>query len=193
MRPIALAFPLTVALALAGCASTPEPAPAAAAAPSAASAAAPLASARANALVRDTVIIAAQPTAEDLAAWRDEGVRSIFNVRSASEMANRSLVPFDEVSLAGELGMAYVQRGIAGNADYTPEALEAFAAHMRDADGPVLLHCASGTRAGLLYAAYAVKYLGKSPDEAMRDLAPLGHWPLPLERMTGTPLKLEVR
>ncbi|MBX3726461.1 MAG: hypothetical protein KF823_11175 [Xanthomonadales bacterium] len=148
-------------------------------------------SARPKALVRDDIIIVAQPTAEDLAAWRADGVRSVFNVRTPAEMADRKVVPFDEAALAAELGYAYAEHGIAGSQGYRPEILDAFAAAVAAGDGPVLLHCGTGARAGLLYAAYAVKYLGRSPDEAMRDLEPLGLWPLPLERLTGLPLRLE--
>lgn len=148
-------------------------------------------SARTRALVQGDIIIAGQPTEADLAAWRAEGVRSIFNVRTPAETADRAVVPFDEAGVAARLGFDYVQHGIAGAQGFSPEVLEAFAAAVAASDGPLLLHCGTGARAGLLHAAYAVKYLGRSPDAAMRELEPLGLWPLPLERLTGQPLRLE--
>ncbi len=180
LRP---ALVLTSLLLLAACASAPRVS-------GTAPAAAPE-SARPKAVVRGDIIIAAQPTAEDLAAWRADGVRSVFNVRTPAEMADRTVVPFDEAALAAGLGLVYAEHGIAGSQGYRPEILDAFAAAVAAGDGPVLLHCGTGARAGLLYAAYAVKYLGRSPDQAMRDLEPLGLWPLPLERLTGLPLRLE--
>lgn len=62
---------------------------------------------------------------------------------------------------------------------------------MAAADGKLLLHCASGGRAGLVYAAWLVKYQGKTPDEAMRTLEPLGAWPLPMEKLLGRPLTVD--
>ena len=58
--------------------------------------------------------------------------------------------------------------------------------------GTVLLHCASGARAGAVHAAWLVRYRGATPTEAMQAVAPLGLWPLPLERLLGTPLRLEL-
>lgn len=121
-------------------------------------------------------------------------MRTVFNVRTPAEMENRQTVPFDEAALSAELGMGYSLHGIGGSAlPYRPEVLQAFVQTVAESEGPILLHCGSGARAGLLYAAYAVQQLGKSPDQAMRELEPLGLWPLPLERMTGIPLKLEPR
>ena len=179
-----------------GCAGTPSSKIAISAAPSSAASTAPAvpASARTTALVRGNIIIAGQPTADDLAAWRKEGVRGVFNVRTATEMADRSVVPFDEAATADQLGLTYDIQPIGGPAHpFGPEVLAAFAARVQAGNEPLLLHCGTGNRAGQLYAAYAVKYLGITPDEAMRDLEPLGLWPLPIERMTGMELKLVPR
>lgn len=187
-------FLLAVAscVALSGCVTTP--APSAAPAPAAVAPVPAPVSARTNAVVRGNIIIAGQPTADDLAAWRKEGVRGIFNVRTPTEMADRNVVPFDEAAAAGELGLTYEVQPIGGAAHpFSPAVLEAFAARVQAGSEPLLLHCGTGNRAGQLYAAYAVKYLGKTPDEAMRDLEPLGLWPLPIERMTGIEMKLVPR
>lgn len=143
---------------------------------------------------RDRILIAGQPGALDLEQLRQQGVVGVFNLRTDAEMADRAQVAYDEAALAQELGYDYVQEPV-GGADhpFRPEVLAAFKAQLDRSDGKVLLHCASGGRAGLLYAAYAVKYLGQEPDEAMRGLEPLGGWPLPLERLTGIPLKVERR
>lgn len=184
-------LPALVLLALiSACASpalrdAPAPAPAAAPAP---------ASAMASALVRDRIILAGQPTAADLEAWRDQGVTTVFNLRTPGEMDDRAVVPYDEAAQAAALGLEYRHEPVGGKAyPYRPELLEAFAASVAATDGPVLLHCGTAARAGLLYAAYAVRYLGQSPDQAMRELEPLGLWPLPLEQLTGIELSLERR
>lgn len=185
--PIRLLFVLAALLASACASQATRDAPAAAPA-------APPASAMNAALVRDRIILAGQPTAADLEAWRDQGVTTVINLRTPAEVDDRAVVPYDEAAQAAALGLDYRHQPVGGKAHpYRPEVLEAFAASMAASDGPVLLHCGTGVRAGLLYAAYAVKYLGKSPDEAMRELEPLGLWPLPLEQLTGIELGLERR
>ena len=147
-----------------------------------------------SAVVRDRIILAGQPTVADLAAWRAQGVTTVFNLRTPTEMDDRAVVPYDEAAQAAALGLDYSHQPIGGKAHpYRPEVLDAFAAAMASSEGPVLLHCGTGVRAGLLYAAYAVKHLGQTPDQAMRDLEPLGLWPLPLEQLTGIELSLERR
>ena len=181
-----LAATLLAALPCAHAAEPPATAPAAA---PAAATPTPL-----KTVARDRVLIAGQPGEIDLKTLREQGVTTIFNVRTDAEMADRSVVPYDEAALAKALDLAYVQEPIGGtDHPFRPEVLEAFKAELDRSQGKLLLHCATGGRAGLVYAAYAVKYLGQEPDEAMRSLEALGAWPLPLERLTGIPLKVERR
>lgn len=168
------------------------PATAPAAAPAAAAPAATPAPLKT--VAHDRVLIAGQPGEIDLKTLREQGVTTIFNLRTEAEMSDRSVVPYDEAALAKELDLAYVQEPIGGtDHPFRPEVLEAFKAELDRSQGKLLLHCGTGGRAGLVYAAYAVKYLGQEPDEAMRSLEALGGWPLPLERLTGIPLKVERR
>jgi uncharacterized protein (TIGR01244 family) len=187
MPRLARLAPAALSLALAACASTPAPlaqAPAPAAAP--AVAAGPGFVERS--LARGDVLIGAQPAAADFAALRAAGVTRVFNLRTAEEMA---MVGFDEAAVAAAVGMSYAQSPVGGAAGFTPAVLEAFAREMEAADGKLLLHCASGNRAGNLYAAWLVRYQGKSPDAAFREVAPLGLWPLPMERLLGRPLRID--
>lgn len=180
-----LLFLLLCAL-LSACASTPTT--------SAAPAPKPMASAQPGALSFERIVVSAQPTAEDLRQWRESGVSTVLNLRTPEEMADRSRVHFDEAALAAELGLDYRAHPIDGKAHpFSPAAVDAFAEALAKSEGKVLVHCASGVRAGWLYAAYAVKHQGMSPEDALRSLAPLGHWPLPLEQMTGLPLRLELK
>lgn len=183
----AMLLPAALALALAACASQPLPR-AQAPAPAAAPTTAPVPAFVERSLARDQVLIGAQPAAADFDALRAAGVTRVFNLRTAEEMAS---VGFDEAAAAAAAGMSYTQSPVGGAAGFTPAVLEAFAREMEAADGKVLLHCASGNRAGNLYAAWLVRYRGKSPDAALREVAPLGLWPLPMERLLGTPLKVD--
>ena len=138
----------------------------------------------------DKILIGGQPTPADFEDFKARGVTQVINLRTAEEMKG---VGFDEVAAIGQLGMGYVSLPVEGSSAYTPELLEAFAQRIEQAKGKVVLHCTSGARAGQLYAAYAVKYLGKTPDEAYAALKPLGGWPLAMERLLGRPLSVQFK
>lgn len=137
------------------------------------------------------ITVSAQPTADELKSLRALGYTHIVNVRTAAEMADPNQVPFDEAVLTAEAGLDYVHLPVGGDAfPYRPEVLDGLAAAIGDGESRVLLHCAGGMRASLVYAGYAVKYLGVDPDVALRGTAPFGLWPLALEKLSGVPLKV---
>lgn len=155
---------------------------------------APTAAAPSSALdklvAHERLAIMPQPTADDLRALKAQGYTHIVNIRTPAEMDDRKTVPFDEAALAAELGLDYVHLPQGGEAfPFRPELADGLAAALQG-EGKVLLHCASGARASLVYAAYLVKHRGVDPDTALREAAPFGMWPLPLERMTGMKLKV---
>jgi hypothetical protein len=88
--------------------------------------------------VGDDVFISGQPTAQALRDHRDQGVRTVVNLRSPPEMAR---VGFDEAALVKELGMEYVYLPMRGTKElpYSPAAVKSFA------DEPVL-----GLRVGVV-------------------------------------------
>ncbi len=138
MRPPRSMLPLFLCALLSACASAPAPKPAAA----------PMASAQAGALDFERIVVSAQPTADDLRQWRASGVSTVFNLRTAEEMADRSRVPFDEAALAAELGLDYRAHPIDGKAHpFSPAAVDAFAEALAQAEGKVLVHCGTGVRA----------------------------------------------
>lgn len=136
------------------------------------------------------ILIGGQPTPADFEDFRARGVTQVINLRTAEEMKG---VGFDEVALVEQLGMGYLSLPVDGSPAYTPELLEAFAQSVSQSQGKTVLHCTVGSRAGQLYAAYAVKYLGKTPDEAYAALKPLGGWPLAMERLLGRPLSVQFK
>lgn len=148
---------------------------------------APIAPLVERALRDGRVLLSAQPTADDLASLKAAGVDRVINLRAESEMAS---LGFDEPALLAANGVAYSGLPIAGNDAYTTAVLDEFTELMADPKQTVLLHCGSGARAGHLYAAWLVREQGLSPDEAMRRVAPLGLWPLPMERLLDRPLRL---
>ncbi|MFO1494977.1 MAG: sulfur transferase domain-containing protein [Lysobacterales bacterium] len=143
----------------------------------------------ASALHTEGLWVGGQPNTDDLATLRQAGVERVLNLRTPEEMQD---LGFDEAASASALGLAYRSLPLGGTAyPYTPALVDALEAEMQASKGKLLLHCASGGRAGLVYAAWLVKYRGYTPDAAMRTLEGLGGWPLPLEKLLGRPLRLQ--
>ncbi len=107
--------------------------------------------------------VSAQPSAEALAALPAAGVRTVINLRPASETPD-----LDERAVVEKAGMAYRSLPIAGAAGLTKQNVEAFDQLMAGAgEGKVLMHCASGNRVGALMALRARWLQGKSAEESL--------------------------
>ncbi|CAN7573782.1 sulfur transferase domain-containing protein [Pseudoxanthomonas sp. LjRoot143] len=102
-----------------------------------------------------------QPSPDDLARLKSEGVRTIIDLRGPQEDRG-----YDEAAEARRLWLEYITLPIAGKDDVTPANAKALGALLKAQDGGVLLHCASGNRVGALLALDAVAS-GASKEEAL--------------------------
>lgn len=107
------------------------------------------------------VATAGQPSPEQLRAAKAHGLRRIVNLRPHSEP-----IGFDEAAVAAELGIDYVNIPVAGPGDLSADKARALDAALRDAGGPVLVHCASSNRVGALFALRAQQQ-GQSAEAAL--------------------------
>lgn len=96
---------------------------------------------------REGLLVAGQPGSGDWSALAASGVRTVVNLRPEGELKGR-----DERAEVAAAGMRYVELPVSGPADITPENAKALSALLAQADGPVLVHCASGNRVGGLLA-----------------------------------------
>jgi protein tyrosine phosphatase (PTP) superfamily phosphohydrolase (DUF442 family) len=112
--------------------------------------------------VDDEVITGGQPTAEELRAAADKGVRTVVNL--ATFDPRRSLP--GEGALVRELGMAYhhipVDWGRPTAADFA--VFEQIL--LARPPGKILIHCIANMRVTAFYALYALKHLGWTEAEA---------------------------
>jgi protein tyrosine phosphatase (PTP) superfamily phosphohydrolase (DUF442 family) len=76
-------------------------------------------------------------------------VRTVVNLRHEREPAD-----FDERSLVAALGMRYENPAFGSADELTDEIFEETRELLRTAERPILLHCASASRAGAIWAAY---------------------------------------
>lgn len=90
---------------------------------------------------------AGQPAAGDWSAIAQGGVGTVINLRTPGETKDR-----DERTEVEAAGMRYVALPIAGHEGVTEDNAKALADLIAAAHGPVLVHCASGNRAGGLLA-----------------------------------------
>lgn len=154
-RTRALTWPLAGMLLLAGCASMESASRHADAAPTAAAEAVPLQA------VTSGLFASGQPAPSQWASIRASGLTTVINLRPDGEMGGR-----DEASEVASAGMAYRQLDISGVQDITDANAAQVQAWIDEAPGPVLLHCASGNRAGALLAMIAARN-GAPPEEAL--------------------------
>ncbi len=101
----------------------------------------------------DTVWLASQPSEADLDAWAAAGARMVINSRTPEETAS---LPFDLPAAVETRGMRYVEMPIGGAHGADPALTTQLAALLEESDGPVVMHCRSGTRSAHLYAAHLI-------------------------------------
>lgn len=97
------------------------------------------------------VWLASQPSETDLDAWAAAGAGLVINSRTPQETAS---LPFDLRMAVESRGMRYVELPIGGASGADPALTPQLAELLQSAEGPVVMHCRSGTRSAHLYAAY---------------------------------------
>lgn len=102
-----------------------------------------------------------QPDSEVLSMAKAAGFKTVVDLRGESE--DRGM---DEAAEVAALGMQYVTLPIAGADDINFDNAAALDKILADAEGPVLVHCASGNRVGALYA-LREKLAGATDEEAL--------------------------
>ncbi len=106
------------------------------------------------------VLSGGQPSAEQLAAARDLGFRTVVNLRSEGEPGSRA-------ADVEALGMTYVELPIRGAEGLTEDNARAFAEILAAAERPAMVHCGSGNRVGGLFALKAYYVDGLAAEEAL--------------------------
>lgn len=108
------------------------------------------------------VVSAGRLAPADVARVRDAGIRRVIDLTLDAETPD-----FDEASAVRAAGLAYSNLPISGASDLTRDNVHAFDALIRDAQRPVLVHCASGNRVGAMAALRAAWVEGMAVDEAI--------------------------
>jgi uncharacterized protein (TIGR01244 family) len=109
----------------------------------------------------EATLVGGQPTPGQFARAHSLGYKTVINLRQPDEKDN------SDPELVQGLGMTYVSIPINGSTDMTEEQARALADALEVAEGPVIVHCASGNRVGGLFAMKAFYVDGMSPEEAL--------------------------
>lgn len=120
----------------------------------------------------DRITFSPQPTEEELRAFAKAGGRVVINNRTTPEMER---VSFNEQTLVESLGMQYISLPT-NSGTFTQDDARAFGRVIEQTDGPILAHCASGSRSVLLYAMDQHLEHGLSKTEAISLGYDLGMW-----------------
>ena len=108
----------------------------------------------------------------DVAAAQARGITLIVNNRPEDEAADQ--IPGGDIEAAARAaGLEYVAIPVT-HAGFNGEQVQAMAAALAGASGPVLAYCRSGTRSTLLWALAQAKG-GRAPDEIAADAARAGY------------------
>ncbi len=118
---------------------------------------------------RGNVLIAGQPGAADLALLQRAGVRTVINLRKATE------TDWDEAATARELGLEYANLGFMLPTEFDDAVLdEARRLLNASASAPVLLHCGSANRASAVWLAHRVLDEGVDYETALAEAEATG-------------------
>lgn len=111
--------------------------------------------------ISDTLVIADQPTETDIINLRDQDFDTLINLRPDNEDADQ---PGNRIErAAAELADLHYSFIPVSVASITEADVEAFGKALEQANGGVLAHCKTGTRAAILYV------LSKALKEEMTD------------------------
>ena len=106
---------------------------------------------------------AGQPAASDWQAIKARGVRTVINLRTPEELKDR-----DEAAEVRAAGLRYVEIPVSGAEGINPANARALHAALAPAHGGgVLVHCASGNRAGALLALEQRDFDGVAAERAL--------------------------
>ncbi len=121
----------------------------------------------------DRVTFAGQPTKAQIIAFAQSGGKLLVNTRTKQEM---DALDFNQAQLAKDLGLTYLHIPMSGH-QINPADPFTLGQALAFNDGPVLMHCRSGSRAAMLYALHLVNTSQLTKDQALQKAIALGMRP----------------
>lgn len=115
------------------------------------------------------LLLAGQPSPEDLAVLSERGIKTIISVRHSDE------IDWDEAAAAAKHQMQYIHVPFKGEEQLTDEVFDTVLSALRNEEnGPTAFHCGSANRVGAIWYVHRVMDEGVSPDVAEREAKQVG-------------------
>ena len=114
----------------------------------------------------------APPSEGDLRALAEDGYKAVVNLRCQDE-ADQPLAPDRGGEVVASLGLEYCHLPVAGGT-ISDELVDEFRASVEALPKPVLVHCASGKRAGAFTIMHLASQQGMSGDATLQKAADMG-------------------
>jgi len=119
--------------------------------------------------VNEKICTGGQPTLEDLARMKAEGIKAVVNLRQAAEFNAE-----EEAAKAKEVGLRYFHIPVDG-LNPKPENASQFLKVLGDpANRPVFIHCGSANRVGAFWMIYRVLKDGWKLEDAEAEAKKIG-------------------
>jgi len=119
--------------------------------------------------INDKICTGGQPSLDDLARLKADGVKAVINLRMASEINVE-----EESAKAKELGLRYFHIPF-DSANPKPEAVDEFLKVMAEpANRPVFIHCTTANRVGAFWMIYRVLKDGWKLEDAEEEAKKVG-------------------
>lgn len=118
------------------------------------------------------ITVGGQPTETQLRELREQGFRSVVNLRTAGE-ENQPLSPEAEGARVRQEGMEYLHLPVSMQ-DMRPELVDRFREDLPHLPKPVYIHCASGKRAGAFAMLDTAVQAGWGGEETLRKAEEMG-------------------
>lgn len=115
------------------------------------------------------IYLAGQPSADDFAVAKKDGIKTVINLRTPGEMR------FDEKGVVKGLGLGYHYLPFAAPDTLKDEIFEKSLKVLGDKKKqPVLMHCASANRVGAIWLAHRVLTDKVAFDKALKEAKEVG-------------------
>lgn len=134
------------------------------------------------------VYFAGQPSESDLADYAKLGVKTVVNLRTASEMER---VGYDEAAAAKAAGLKYFHVPVGSTMPNDGELTKIYNELSRAGQDKVLVHCASSNRSGMIWAAFRAQEHGLSPEHALEEGKAAGMTSPALQKVTREKLGVQ--
>lgn len=113
------------------------------------------------------ILIGPQPTEQDLKEVKQQGIRTVIDLRMPSENATPN------ADLVKSSGLSYVNIPV-NKAALSEQQIDELDAAMKQNEGPYLLHCATGARVALLLALKRARQNGWTAERTFQEAESMG-------------------